>query len=178
MLTYLEFGMAHCSKNLHETGLTHVVVSEDDLSRLPQIRAQLSMYFRQGDETNRTRVSGRLPRVVLSKWVLDSVKEVTRLDEARYAPWEQLQQHEASIVGSYSGAILAGGWVQLLHLLVSGSITYEMNKWSFTDVWFHHSGDQVLVGDPLAVSRRDDILRLLLLWAQTRDMFSTRCAPE
>jgi hypothetical protein len=45
MLTYLEFGMARCSKNLDETGLTHVVVSEDDLSQLPQIRAHLSKYF-------------------------------------------------------------------------------------------------------------------------------------
>jgi len=71
---YLKFGKATIEDVLEDSGLTHVVVEGSDPSRIREIRSRLSGHTKA------------LPRMVTVQWVLDSVKEKTRIDESRYAP--------------------------------------------------------------------------------------------
>jgi len=54
--TYLAFGKARLTATLDDRNLTHVVVSNNDLSRLSQIRSTLSTYFLLQRITNRSDV--------------------------------------------------------------------------------------------------------------------------
>ncbi|KAL0639553.1 DNA ligase (ATP) [Maublancomyces gigas] len=72
-----EFAGGKISKGLSSLEITHIVVSPGDLSRLRAIRE--SIQWRQ-----------KIPRVVTTDWVEESLKAQTLLDEERFAPvWNQ-----------------------------------------------------------------------------------------
>ena len=81
----MKFGKGRITDTLDDDRITHVVVSQHDRTRLSSIRSKLSKFVLLRVIVT-SRRSSKLPRVVTSNWILDCVKEVTRLDESRYAP--------------------------------------------------------------------------------------------
>lgn len=69
---------------MDDLDITHIIVAE--VSRLSHIRSELSKLLISRIIYWLRRRSSKLPRVVTPRWVSDSVKELTRLDESRYAP--------------------------------------------------------------------------------------------